>query len=153
MSKTEKTVDSLEAGLNVLRQFVLANENRLIFNLLVQRDDTIVHVNYSSQPCYGELRPYGKTHPEMLPEHQRGVSKPGDLHSPFPEGTPIAVAVPFFNKVNGVTIEEYNRIINLVLDPGLSPWRDALKDLEVLKNKEGRIAGIIIKDTHVDSTV
>lgn len=153
MSKTEKNIPDLDTGLNMMRGFVLNNQNRLIFNLIVQRGDDFIYVDYSSQPCYGELRPYGKTHPDMQPEHQRSVSKPGDLHSPFPDGTPVAVAVPFFNKVEGVNTEDYNRILNLVLDPGLSPWREALHDFEVLKNAEGRIAGIIIKDTNIDSTV
>lgn len=153
MPNTEKPVENIEAGLKALRDFVLKYQNRLIFNLLMQRGDDIIHVEYSQQPCYGELRPYSKTHPDMLPEHQRKVQKPGDLHSPFPDGTPVAVAVPFYNQPQGVTTEQYNRIVNLFLDPGLSPWRDALKDFEVLKNSDGRIAGIIIKDTNIDPTV
>lgn len=146
-------IENVEVGLNLLRGFVLNSQNELTFNLLMQQGDDVVHVKYGQQPCYGELRPYAKTHPDMLPEHQRKVHKPGDLHSPFPDGHPIAVAVPFFNQPSDVTTEQYNRIINLVLDPGLSPWREALRDFEVLKNDKGRIAGIIIKDTNVDSTV
>lgn len=153
MPAKETPVENIEVGLKALRSFVLSNQNKLIFNLLMQRGDDIIHVEYTQQPCYGELRPYAKTHPDMLPEHQRKVQKPGDLHSPFPDGTPVAVAVPFYNQPNGVTTEQYNRIVNLVLDPGLSPWREALKDFEVLKNEDGRIAGIIIKDTNIDSTV
>lgn len=158
-----KSVKTIEEGLAHLRKFA-------------NRDDTGGHVGYDysilidnggklevhdrvNLPCYGELRPYAKGsasngpyEPELMPEEQRKVHKPGDLYYPFPKGNPIAVAVPFISNVPDS--DDWDNIMtDVVLNPELSPWRKALTGYEVIRNKKNRVAGIVITDTKINPTI
>ena len=53
-------------------------------SFVIETDGVDLH-HRDSQPCYGELRKYEKTHGEDATKPEK---RPGDLHHPFPDGKP-----------------------------------------------------------------
>lgn len=152
-------VVSQAKGIDVLNKFITTRHKNGVgidYAMLMELDGKFsVHQRWS-MPCYGELRPYaqgsssnGPYEPNLMPEEQRKVHKPGDLFFPFPAGHPIAVAVPF--RIQSHT--DWNTILEtIILNPETSPWRTALKEFTVTR-KDKQISGIIITDTHINPTI
>jgi hypothetical protein len=142
-------VASIAAGLAHLTNFALTQDgSRYTWAVLMETGDKYTIHERHSNPCYGEMRPYatgpaknGPYEPKLFPVEQRKVHKPGDLFWPFPEGTPIALAVPLYG-------EDFEWLFNAEI----SPWRSVLKDVELVY-KADTLRGIVIKDTNVDPTV
>jgi hypothetical protein len=83
-----------------------------------------------------------------MPESQREVFKPSDLYYPFPQGSPVALAVAF----SPFDADGTAMIKDVVLNPEISPWREVLKEFELIYDKKGRFIGIVITDTHINPT-
>lgn len=160
-----KKVKTVEDGIEHLRQFVLFYAQAILNGgyggntwavLTEDKQGNLVVYERLSQPCYGEMRPYGNiTHahkdaaePNLLPEDQRKVHKPTDLYHPFPKANPIAIAVVFRRKLT----ERTNTLIDCMYDEEESPWRIGLSDVELVNIKDTHV-GVILKDTHVNPTV
>jgi len=158
------SVASLEAGLAALHEFVLANHNGESYNyaLLMQEGEDYRLVHRVGMPCWGALREYEKgTRPND--------EWPDDLQHPrhiFPEmGNPVAVAacfqrsacdvpgVPSWAKGYSPTIKAWNTFIEFAFNKEISPWRKALKDVELVKNADGMYWGCVFKDTHIDPNI
>jgi hypothetical protein len=137
------------------------------YGIVTQRgeNDFVLHER-TNQPCYGEMRPYGNAEPDLLPEHQRKVFKPGDLHSPFPSadfGPPVLVAVSRYTApsvaqesyfcASTITKDGSGPFLGLLehLFSSASPWYHVTKDAEILFNG-GEFAGMLFNNTHVDPT-
>lgn len=150
MTGKTKKIETMDEGRQLASEFVAKNVGGMAWCVITDKDGVLEFHERTNQPCYGEMRPYGRTHKDLLPVHQRGVNKPGDLHDPFPDGTPVLIAVPFFASMT--SDEDHNRILNMVLDPGLSPWRGVLLDFDTVKSGN-RIIGIVIKNTEIDPTL
>lgn len=102
-----------------------------------------LHVR-NSQPCYGEMRKYKISHSDCT---QPLDTRPGDLHHPFPEGTPMAIGVKW-----GVLTSVSKEIAKNIFNPITSPWKRGFKKPELLI--EGDILhGISFYDTAFDPTV
>src|SRR5690606_4074909 len=119
----------------------------MAFCLLMEHEGVLRAFPRTGQPCYGEMRPYGKgcDRPDDV--------RPTDLFSPFPDGTPVAVSLSMYSRQSSVESHDF---LNVILDKDKSPWRAALKDYEVLtKNHSGFVVteGILFKDLHVPSTL
>lgn len=143
-------VKDFESGLVAMREHLGSYPGSVAFSLMMKNDDQLTVHNYRNQPCYGELRPYKKTHPDLLPEHQREVTKPSDLHDPFPDGNPVAVGIVLGTNTQ-TSIEDHNFFIELVTSKD-SPWRNVLKDYELLMG-DNKYTGLILKDTKIEPTV
>ena len=101
-----------------------------------------------NQPCYGELRKYEKTHKGECT--QPGNHKPGDLHSPFPDGTPIGLVVPFPRITKTVKTD---RVFRAMFSKD-SPWYIGFKDVSFFNITDSdRIGGVIIDNMEIDPTV
>ena len=101
-----------------------------------------------NQPCQGgEMRKYIEVHGDECtrPESQ----KPKDLHNPFPEGNPVMVGNRFYTHVN----KEHEYIFEHLYSKE-SPYRKGMASTRFVRDKWGRIAGVLIDDMkHVDPTV
>lgn len=100
------------------------------------------------QPCYGELRKYKRTHGDQATKPE---NRPGDLHWPFPEGTPIGACFPF---ENGGT-EEFDTYVRFLFSDK-SPWVRGFgseKNVEFVLDEKGHVKSVIIDDSHFDPTV
>lgn len=161
MAKNDYVVESLDLAREQLKKFALTQSGMAYVFVTDNKGVITVHERWS-QPCYGEMRPYGKTHPDLLPEHQRAVGKPGDLHSPFPkEGNPVLAMLVLYQKPNTWDKENGRKealagledILSVYLSQEHSPWRVVTKGAEVLRDDDGIPHGIIFNDTDVDPTV
>lgn len=143
---TNKILEEIAMSLSN-RSFVLKMETKPYTNTDTYRKGYVNHSYHvrENQPCYGELRKYESTHPgECTQPHN---PKPGDLHAPFPVGTPIALALRFLStpsKDNNVWLE--------YLFGSESPWRNGIGNVEFIR-RDGNIAGMIMNDTKIDPTV
>lgn len=105
--------------------------------------DHSIHTRWN-QPCYGELRKYKETHPDDCT--QPSNKKPTDLWHPFPAGKPVAVGTRY----NPMYLcDDYMRAI---FNAETSPWRAGIGSPEFVFD-EGKIVGVLMKDTKVDPTV
>lgn len=106
------------------------------FCLAVEKEGEITLYERLSQPCWGELR----THYDDIP-------KPGDLKKPFPEGTPVAIAIPF-SSAHSESFFEF------VTNKEISPWRKALgeKGVDFTFDKKQK-KGFVLTDTKIDPSV
>lgn len=97
------------------------------------------------QPCYGELRKYKSTHGDDCT--QPNNHKPSDLHSPFPDGTPLAIAARF------PQIPEQDLLEFLFSNE--SPWRKGFKDEKNIEwtLQDGKKIGFVLTETDIDPTV
>lgn len=135
------------------------NANDTVVSLDIAKANTLQGIAYilytdkgefvrQNQACYGELRKYEKTHPgECTQPHN---PKPGDLHSPFPEGTPLALLMPF-NRMGNHT-GDTDAVAELLFSEK-SPWVSGFGKTTFFKNDHGNLHGIIINDLNIDPTV
>lgn len=124
---------NLISGLN---EFITSPHTGISYALVMENEGAASIVKRTDQPCYGEMRVYSK-----------GEHKPGDLHHPFPAGTPIAVGLKFSNIVH----PDNNQIVEYLFGPD-SPYSEVTKDSEIIKDKSG-LRGVIFTNTKVDSDV
>jgi hypothetical protein len=164
---TGQKVESLEAGLNHLRQFPISEKfnGRFNYAMLMQEDDeSFTIVERVGMPCWGALREYEKGTRPTDPW-------PFDLrtdHHLFPStGKPVAVAAFFAAhlrlpnvKLTGpeylysnTSIEDWNKFIEFVFNPDISPWKAALKGFELIKNEHGYYQGVVLTDTNIDPNI
>lgn len=135
---------SYEEGLAHLRKFAgTVGIYRNAASLLMEEDGLYYVYDCPSEPCYGFLRTYGKG--STRPNDPR----PGDLPRDFPDGTPVALAVPFPQIKDHTTTKEY---WDMYFSGFLSPYREALKQAELIDN-DIQYLGIVFLDTDVDSSV
>lgn len=120
----------------------------IAFSLAMSEDDKIIIHQRQNQPCYGEMRTYGKG---SVPPEREKDHKPGDLHSPFPKGTPEGIGVPIRTIFSG-DIAVHNEFMEWLFSKE-SPWATGIDQIEFTKNKEGRNIGIVQTDTNFDPTV
>lgn len=127
-----------------------ANEELRGINFtLVMRDsqDNLALYRRGSQPCYGELRKYKSTHGGECTQPKN--HKPSDLHDPFPDGTPEALAIgwaPF----DGMPTEGVHKDLWDYLWSDASPWVRGFGDeSNIIMNEHG----VILKDLKIDPTV
>lgn len=103
-----------------------------------------------NQPCQGgEMRKYESSHPGDCTRPQD--CRPTDLHHPFPDGTPEAVAVKF-NTLNPFPEELFRQIVGTA-----SPYRNAGCWGKVWpishKRFDNWIQGAVFTNTEVDPTL
>lgn len=118
----------------------------IAYTILVRNEDEslTLHVR-SAIPCYGELRKYKSTHGD---EATQPEDRPGDLHWPFPEGTPVAIGVKFDQREGCQHSLVQNDIARMISDD--SPWRRGFGSQDdVIQTKNG----LIFKNTEIDPTV
>lgn len=125
-----------------LVDFVNGPRSGISFALAMQQGTKVEIIRRQQQPCYGEMRVYNQA---------PGDTKPTDLHHPMPDGTPLAVALKLRDVLKEGT--EGYKWWEFLIDPKLSPWRNALKmgteAFRPLYNKGA--AGFVLLDTKVDS--
>ncbi len=156
--KAIASFDTMLAGVEALKEYVHKHSNGSFNYAPLHQEEDDGPFNYYERtglPCYGELRPYaqglsgnGPYEPLLMPEKQREVYKPTDLFYPFPQGNPVAVAVAF----SPFDADGTKMIEDVVLNPGLSPWREVLKGFEIIYDKKDRFIGIVITNTHINPT-
>ena len=120
----------------------------IAFSLAMSKDDKITVYERQNQPCYGEMRTYGK---DSVPPERKKDYKPNDLHSPFPKGTPEGVGVPIRTLFSGDTAV-HNEFMEWLFSKE-SPWATGIDQIEFTKNKDGKNIGIVQTDTNFDPTV
>lgn len=110
---------------------------------LVMRDKSGVlsYHDRINQPCWGELRKYRSTHYHDCTKLED--ARPEDLFSPFPDGTPEAIGIPF-SCIGALTpLKQY-------LFSNESPWRKGFgSSSDIILTW----TGIILKNTDIDPTV
>lgn len=161
----QKTSD-FNTGLDHLRSFPLQSFDRSYNYALLMEEEDGGHTLYErvGMPCWGALREYEKgTRPDD--------PWPGDLRTErhlFPAtGKPVAVAA-FFNVrillpdvkrvgpdylYSNINPEYWNKFVEFIFNPELSPWKAACKDVELIKNEQGYYQGCVFKDTKIDPNV
>lgn len=102
----------------------------------------------SGQPCYGELRKYEKTHQGECTQPKN--AKPGDLHHPFPDGTPTGLIVPF-PAISYANCSQTDLVMEAMFSKD-SPWYSGFKDVTFIR-KGDRLYGVVINDMDIDATV
>lgn len=98
-----------------------------------------------NQPCYGEMRPYGN-HIDYPDSPQVKISKPGDLHDPFPYGTPVYIGVRLSQAIQDCPFD----LSEIFSD--ISPWRSLLPQMEVRRNQNNKINAVVMTDTDFKPT-
>lgn len=141
------TFRSEEWALDELRQFV-TEFSHLSYAICMR--DSVGNLSIHRRvdlPCYGELRKYLNTHPKDQVTKNYPPKKPTDLHYPFPDGTPEALAVLFYTTVPDEVTLEY-------LVSKDSPFRRGyqIDQVEFIKG-DGGTKGMVLKDTEFDPTV
>lgn len=149
-------VKSRDEGIEVMRQWLLSSPQGYAHSFLMDNGGVLFVRQNTGQPCQGgEMRTYSKG---SSPPNYKGDPnctrpsdpRPGDLITPFPDGTPIAVAVPLGYRGNQ---SQWNALFeDVVFNADVSPWRKVLKDFELIAHKGQPYSGCIILDTDVDST-
>lgn len=104
-----------------------------------------------SLPCWGELRKYANTHPADQVTQKYPPKKPSDLHYPFPDGKPEALACAFPLKQD----DEFASWRREYCFGESSPFRRGYQRdfLQLAMNDDGSMNGIILTDTKFDPTV
>jgi hypothetical protein len=130
----------------------------ICFALAMREEDGTIKIHEREhQPCYGELRKYEETHGA---EATQPEGRPDDLYSPFPKGTPEALAIgfPSWFKVKGtgdthdhMKKEEVANFFDFIIS-NQSPF---IKGFGGLKNVEWSPdrRGIVLLDLEIDPTV
>lgn len=123
---------SLEQAVEALRNFLVAptgSYHSTTWGMVMEDRDEYIFYPRQSQPCYGEMRPYGAD----------GIRRPTDLKDPFPEtGNPVAIGVHWPINQNDIYAASVSKD---------SPWYHATKNAELLYDKNKNIKGVIIHDT------
>lgn len=165
---TGEKVESLEIGLNELREFATrVFQGYYNYAILFEEDDGSYNlVERIGMPCWGALREYecGTRPDDLWPSDLRT-----SLHI-FPKtGKPVAVAASFARKVapnkpskDAITrqqqafmcsVDDYNSFIEFVFNPDISPWRAATDGVELLKDKDGCYKGCVFTNTKIDPNI
>lgn len=118
------------------------------YKLVSINADQLSITEYVSRPCWGEIRPYAKTHPEEVKD---GVTMPGDLHIRFPDGNPVALAIAL--RTNAAPHPEYHNEWRKFIFSEESPWKSVMKGLEIRTDDKGFLKSIVFLNTRVDPTV
>lgn len=124
------------------------------FALAMELDGKVSVVKYPRQPCYGEMRPYEKTHPEEVKD---GVHMPSDLYTgekregsykKFPDGNPVGVCLALRNgKINSFWAGFTEWIFS-----EKSPWRSVMANVKPVHEND-ILLGYIWTETDFDPTV
>lgn len=121
------------------------------------------------QPCYGELRKYLKSHGnEYTDPEPHDDYRPTDLFSPFPEGTPVGLAVftPWNKKKEWAIGFGSNRkvfptksgmeedYLSFVFSKD-SPWANGMPEsgVDIARDADGHPRLLVFNDLDVDPTV
>ena len=126
-----------DSDVEIARQFIKDNINNYysfgIFNQ--KKDGTVKFYKRINQPCWGELRC-----------HYKDIGKPSDLHSPFPLGKPVGLAICLGSYYN-------QELVKWILSDE-SPWRSCFGEgREIITKDDGKILGFIQRDMDIDPTV
>lgn len=129
-------------------------DQAIAFCMVFKEDDSLILHSRRNQPCYGEMRPYKATHPDMLPEHQRPVRKPGDLYNPFPDGEPTMLGVCFHPGTlrGGFDKNVHNEFYEAFFSE-TSPYRKGYDGVSLVKDTNGLYRGVINTSSDFDPTV
>lgn len=107
------------------------------------------------QPCFGEMRKYKSTHGD---ECHKPEGKPGDLHDPFPKGTPVAISIAWGTYPPPIPVEsdELDELIYLFWG-AKSPWINGFVHPEsldfTLTEDKKSYRGFVLTNTDFDPTV
>lgn len=154
-------VINVATGIDLMRMFIMNfDDNGYAQAFLMEREDLSLYVRENiHQPCQGgEMRTYAESNGNVEEDKgdplctRPGDPRPGDLYCPFPDGTPLAVAIPFRYAANHFMNAMFDDVVFNSLH---SPWRSLLHGVpeELTVNNAGKINGVIFNNTDVDSTV
>lgn len=124
-TEIQKTVDSVEEGMDRLRSFARETQGMFYALLSEEPDGSLLMTYKRNKPCYGELRPYGLDVNPLQAETRGKDNKPGDLPDGFPKGNILGVAVPW--SVKAFDYSGIEKLTRAVASPDISPWRTVLK--------------------------
>lgn len=113
------------------------------YSYTIFTDDDRSHIR-SSQPCYGELRKYERTHPGECTQPKD--SRPGDLRHPFPTGNPVEIYINTTMSSTGP-----NDLTEYALS-NESPFAKGLKDAKMICSENGVRKGVLIS-ADIDPTI
>lgn len=132
---------------NIIQQLTDFNtkyyNGRYNFCIVTETEEGIKTHQRLNQPCWGELR-----------THYKDIYKPGDLHAPFPEGTPLGISAPFYSSISQESISQ--EWFKFITGPD-SPWKSLFHGetaccVPSYHPKSGNITGCLLLNTHVDPT-
>lgn len=144
MTKKLQPIAQHVTGLNINKALGLGGIAYIIYT-------TEGEFSRQNQPCYGELRKYESTHKGECT--QPANAKPGDLRSPFPDGTPTALLVPFTRLKNKAACNADTDAILEAMFSKESPWYSGFNDVTFFKNEHGHLHGVVIDNVDLDATV
>lgn len=148
----DQKYNNLDEALDHARRFPITIGRTFVAAIVLEHEDgSFETVERPSNPCWGFLRSYqdGSTRPND--------PWPGDLRADnqiFPkEGKPVALSVKWVadSRVGRNSFREY--LDEILLNPETSPWRNLLKDVEVVLNDVGDPVSLLFKDTKIDPTL
>lgn len=113
------------------------------YDLISFNEGKFIKTSYRNRPCFGEMRPYEKTHPKEVKD---GVRMPGDLHVRFPDGNPVAYGIAR-NMWAG------NTAVQFVVDSEDSPFRSVFSLAEKIRDKNNDVIGLVFLDLDLDPTL
>lgn len=127
------TKSAEQEALEKVRDFTTKNYGRVSYILAMREESGELKLHHrANQPCYGELRKYFATHEDQYTDPEpHDEYRPGDLHDPFPEGTPEGLGLNFNNwdtifSQEGSVVKELipvrDRLIRYAFSEN-SPWR------------------------------
>lgn len=130
-------VNSIAEGEDMMRAWLLQPSHlnpSTAWCILMQDGDKVVFHPRERQPCYGEMRVYTK-----------GEYRPGDLHWPFPNGTPLKLGV-YWNWAGGDA-----KFFEALVSKDRNPYRDIVKSAELIRDDKHKVMGVIIHDLKVNA--
>lgn len=131
----------------------------LAYGLAMKEGDKILLHYRESQPCYGELRKYHAIHDDYTDPQPTDHYRPGDLYWPFPDGTPVGLALRLRNKLPKNNQKKLNNTLENCLDflfSDESPWVRGVPSsdyVEYTRDNNGEIIGLVFLHLDVDPTV
>lgn len=138
------TFKTAEEAVACAEELVLLPSSGTNHLMVFEQKDGFSVYDRENQPCYGEMRTYGKEcdYPESI---QARISKPGDLHDPFPKGTPIWIGTRL--SLGSHTWDQFK----FLFDPEISPYRKLLPEMQP-RLKGNELVGIAVVDTEIPPT-
>ncbi len=113
------------------------------YKIVTLNEGKFVVTDYKNRPCFGEMRPYHKTHPKEVNDK---VSMPGDLHIRFPDGNPVGYAIHQSHWVS-------NDAAQFLLNSDESPFRSVFSLAEKIRDKNNKVMGLVFLDLDLDPTL
>lgn len=113
--------------------------------IISSHEDKLTKTEYLNRPCWGEMRPYQKTHPKEVTD---SVRMPSDLSIRFPDGNPVGLGVVMLPQ----TIEYLDEYRSWVFSLE-SPWRSVMSEIDIRRNEDGKIISVFFLNTKIDPTV